>query len=287
MADRHAIWRQPMPIDKSAMRRALIWSCAVIAAAIGVLYIIFWDPDVIWLVTLLAPLIWPTAVSYERKRTVNLMKPALWAKYAQFDDEDVTPVVIEVRRGIWFVGYDVVLLNIQDHRMSFDGVRSAFDLHRQDLEMDGENAWVVMDKNCARSDLLIDVEPLSPPGAGENQRIRDHYVKLRDLFFRSFKSKEGESVLPPDVPFSPGDLGVSNPWTLLFLAIALANFVRLPLMIMKVDWRYSRPVLDAVVVLALVGLWLYLRRARSKAIEEFCSGDRRQTLDDGEPTIVG
>jgi hypothetical protein len=132
MAINHSAWLNPMPLDETATKRAILWSSiALVAIAALALTTAGWD-DAFWWLSL-APLVWPIAVWHRRKKSIAILKHAFWQSPATHD-ESAFPVLLTVSRGMWLMGQDVGYLRFENHRMIFEGLRSHFNLHRQDVE---------------------------------------------------------------------------------------------------------------------------------------------------------
>ena len=274
---RHATWRSPMPADPTAKTRAVIWFsiCAVLLVTLPALYFSTWTP--LLFLTLIVFLAWPVPAAYEKKRSIDLLKRDFRKFFEEHDRPDVYPVLITVTRGNWLIGHDLGLLRFEDHQMVFEGMRTDFDLHSRDVTYGVEdNSIAIVDADKA-TELNIRIDLAWPPDVSDSSRRGDRYLKDRDHFWRSAKAKTGESVFPPNMPFSSDELRVHRLSWLMMAAFLPIVLVRMPFQIADLDWRVDIAVDASVYVLSLLAIWLYLRWAHPKALARIGSQDRRTT----------
>jgi hypothetical protein len=265
-----------MPVDTTAKTRAIVWFsiCAVVLVTLPALYFWTWTPALI--LPIIALLAWPVNAAYVKKKSIDLLKPEVRKLIEEHDRPDVYPVLITVTRGDWLIGHDLGLLRFENHRMVFEGMRTDFDVHIRDVTYGTEDNSIAIlndEKNATELNIRIDLAwPLDVPDASQRG---DRYLDVRDHFWRGAKTKTGESVLPPNVPFSSGELRVHQPFSLMVFAFISAHLVTMPVRLAGVALRTELVLMAAVHVLALLGVWLYLRQAYPKALARIGSQDRR------------
>jgi len=275
---KHAIWNSPMPVDPTAKKRAMIWHCVVVAiiAALPALY--FWDWRPVLLLPLIVFLSWPIPAAYEKKRSIDELKLKFREVFEERDRPDAFPVVISVTRGNWSVGHDVGMLRYENHRLIFEGIRTKFDMHRRDMT-DGidDNSIAVVSESREATNLNFRIDLAWPQGIPESSRRGDLYLKDRDNFWRSAKTKSGESILPPKMPFSGEELKAHRLLDKMFFAYISGALIRIPVRMADLHWSIDLAVSFSTCTLAMFGVWMYLNRAHPKALASIGSQERHKT----------
>jgi hypothetical protein len=267
-----------MPVDPTAKKRAVIWYYVVVALIVALPSLYFWD----WRPALLLPLIvflsWPVPAAYEKKRSVDELKLKFREVFEERDRPDAFPVMISVTSGNWFIGHDIGMLRYDNHRLIFEGLRTEFDVHRRDVT-DGvdDNSIAVMSESREASDLNFRIDLAWPQGVPESSRRGDLYLKDRDNFWRSAKTKSGESILPPKMPFSGEELKPHRLIEKILFAYFAGALIRIPVRVAGLPWSIDLAVSITTWTLAMFGVWLYLNRAYPKALARIGSQERRRT----------